>query len=457
MPTTRTIEPTPFQARVLAFRRHASILNAGGRGGGKSFSLLLDALDHCRDRDARPLVLRESVGGLSELVDELHELAVAAFGSRVRVNRQEGTLRLPNGVTVALCAVSDESTYQKLQGRSFSALYADEVGNYSPPGYTFFRRTMSNLRAPKGKRTHVHATANPHGRSHARVVREFGILKREPWAPFVDPFGETWVVAHSTLDDNPHVDGEAYRRKLLASAGNDTSLARAWIAGDWSVLGGAMFGDVFDPRQHVLAKVPPLDRFRFRLLVGCDWGTASPSVALLVGALRDPVGYFRPGDLFVFDEIDTAVPDDLATGTGASIQAWAEDVRALLRRNGLQRPPELVTDDARGLAGDTVVQELRRCGLPARRPNNKNRVAGWARIRTLLQCASNRRDGPGLWISERCPHLLETLPEAPRSPLRAEDIDPRWKPDHWLDALSYALGELHGIPAMKFGRTTGHY
>ena len=57
----------------------ATIVNAGGRGSGKSFALLLDLLDHCRDGSARPLVLRESWAGLQELGDEFHALAAAAF------------------------------------------------------------------------------------------------------------------------------------------------------------------------------------------------------------------------------------------------------------------------------------------------------------------------------------------------------------------------------------------
>ena len=66
---TGDIAPTRFQQAVLKFRGHVNILNAGGRGSGKSFSLILDLIDHCRQHgaDARPLVLRESWAGLQEL------------------------------------------------------------------------------------------------------------------------------------------------------------------------------------------------------------------------------------------------------------------------------------------------------------------------------------------------------------------------------------------------------
>ena len=47
---------------------------------------------------------------------------------------------------------------------------------------------------------------------------------------------------------------------------------------------------------------------------------------------------------------------------------------------------------------------------------------------------------------------LDTLPEAPRGRLRAEDIDPGWVLDHWVDALGYGVSELQAPPARKIGR-----
>ena len=53
--------PSPFQRRVLQFRRHANIANLGGRGSGKSVSLLFDVLDHVREHGAVASVLVHSL------------------------------------------------------------------------------------------------------------------------------------------------------------------------------------------------------------------------------------------------------------------------------------------------------------------------------------------------------------------------------------------------------------
>ena len=85
---------------------------------------------------------------------------------------------------------------------------------------------------------------------------------------------------------------------------------------------------------------------------------------------------------------------------------------------------------------------FRENGLTAYKPRFKDRVGQWTLIRQLLSNAVTG-DGPGLYFTNRCPHLLETLPEAPRGTLRAEDIDPAWNRDHWIDALAYGLRDLH--------------
>jgi len=286
-------------------------------------------------------------------------------------------------------------------------------------------------------------------------LREF-IRKSPPWQPFIDEHGEAWIWTSSTLEDNPHIDRDAYRRKLAASTGGDAELARAWIDGDWDTLGGSMFAPPFDPRVHVRDELPGIIEGRYRFVVGADWGTASPCAALLVGKLREPCGFFRVGDLLVFDEADTALADDdLSQGTGVGPAAWSEELRALTRRCGLDYVPHTVQDDARGLGSETVIEELRRCGIPAVRPYRKDRAGTWALLRGLLSSAVRPDGRPAIWISSRCVRLVRTLPEAPRNPNRAEDVDPRWVEDHHLDALGYAIAELHGRSGIRSGRVIG--
>ncbi|MBL8548733.1 MAG: phage terminase large subunit [Hyphomonadaceae bacterium] len=440
MRTDEGLAPTPMQAKTLAFRQHCNILNAGGRGSGKSFGFLLDIVDHCRDfgADARPLVVRESWAGLQEIGEKLLAICIIAFGPRCSRNKADGTIALPNGAIITLSNIADEESFGKVVGRSFSALFADEAGNYPPQTFRFMQRIRSNLRVAPGRRAHIHMTCNPHGRSHTVIFKNY-VSKAPAFTPFQDDQGVFWIIAHSTYRDNPHIDRVAYEKQLRASCGGDEALLRAWLDGDWNVLGGQMF-DCFDTKTH-LREAPRAAEYQF--LVGADYGSASPSAAILLGRLKSDYGSYRTGDIFAIKETDTALPNDLSSGDGSSIASWASQISEMLRKTGVRRA-QVVTDDARGLSGDTVVKEMQACGLPARKPYAKNRVAGWILLRSLLSSASVFDGRPALWISPReCPHLVETLCEAPRGTLRAEDLDPKWDRDHWLDALVYGVTALH--------------
>jgi hypothetical protein len=196
---TASAVPTRFQQAVLRFRGNCNILNAGGRGSGKSFGMMLDLLDHMRQHgpDARPLVLREQWASLQEIQLELLGLCTAAFGNAAR-NKSEGTISLPTGGVITFSNVSDENSYARHQGRSYTGLFADEVGNYPPQAFRFLRLVRSNLRVPDGRRVDMHWTANPHGRSHTVLFKEF-ISKAPPWHPFQDPSGDWWIWTTSTL------------------------------------------------------------------------------------------------------------------------------------------------------------------------------------------------------------------------------------------------------------------
>jgi len=63
-------------------------------------------------------------------------------------------------------------------------------------------------------------------------------------------------------------------------------------------------------------------------------------------------------------------------------------------------------------------------------------------------------DTPGIWISECCRLVMETLPLLPRDDMRPEDVDTSAN-DHAADALRYLVNSP--VRIVKSGRTTGDY
>lgn len=450
------MQPTSFQARVLAFRNHAmGIANLGGRGSGKSVALQLDVIDHCRQYgdDAACLVTREQWAALQELQTDLFELAQIAFPGSTR-NKGEGVIHCANGASIYFTNVCDADSYSKVQGRSFTFLGADEIGNYTPMSYQLVQKIRSNLRARPGQRARIHYTGNPLGRSHHRLYKDF-VMAAPAGKPF-DIGGDLWVWFTSTLTDNPHVDQSAYRRQLEAATSTDPALRLAWITGAWSPMGGNMFAS-FNPAVHVLDVPPGAFVGPHKTIMGADFGMAAPSVCLVGTLIYEDRSRLRRGSILVRDEHATVADwTDLTTGNATPPVDLARIFVALGQPYGTRT---IVTDDSRGISSpdETVVKIFNENGLWASKPYRKDRVGGWATINQMLHNAA-KGEGPGLYISPRCRYLLETLPEAPRDALRREDIDLKYQSDHALDALGYLIRELRPTSSPQDQtRTIGWY
>lgn len=447
-------EPTALQARILKYRNHCNIFSSGARGTAKSTALCFDILAHVLDYGplASVLVLRESWSGLQEIQQKLFMMARIAFGPSVSQNKAEGSLTFPNGARCDFSNVSDADSYAKHLGKSRSMLAADDFGNFPPGAVQYVNMLRSNLRVPGGKRTHIHMTANPHGRNHTHCLKNF-VNQAPAWTPYREEGdGEWWIHAHSILGQNPHLDTEQYRRQLIAATKGNPALRAAWIDGDWNVQGAGLMFEMFDPTQH-LGECP---RTRVRYAVGIDFGTASPSVGILFAELQEYAAGHIPGDVFAVDMWDTCLtPEDYATGDGSPPVVLAEYTKELLDRNRAKRNTPVTVDDARGLMNDTVVGIFNESGLRAEKAKGKSRAGGWALMRQYLQGALDRDAGKGLWISPKCQHLIDTMQVAQRDDLRPDDISRHFKEDHALDAGVIGLKSLVQRPKTGSGRTIG--
>jgi hypothetical protein len=144
--------------------------------------------------------------------------------------------------------------------------------------------------------------------------------------------------------------------------------------------------------------------------------------------------------------------NDLSLGDGTPPVDLARLFLALGQPYGTRT---IVTDDHRGLSvSETVVSIFNENGLWASKPVNKNRVGGWARINQMLH-NSVKGEGPGIYFDTKCRYLLDTIGEAPRDPLRREDIDHKYACDHGLDALNYLVSELSKLGRSNFSDDAG--
>lgn len=419
--------------------------------------MLLAILDHLRELgpDAKPLCVRESWGGLQELMAELYILCVAAFGSAER-NKAEGIITVPTGGVIQFSNMAEDKSVARLMGRSFSGIFADEVGNYSPASWEFLKAVQGNLRVKTGQVVERHMTANPAGASHYRIYRDW-IKRSPPFVPFRHADGSYWVWTTGTYLQNPHRDPDQYIVSLESATHGNAAKRAAWIEGRWDDMGGTMW-DQFDPQVHIVPEVPGM-RMHYR--IGCDWGIHALACGVLLGQVQHdqvlPNGrVMRYGSVIALDETHTAIDDEYHLGDGTPVNAFAEQVRAMARQNGIVNPITIV-DDMTGIhgQGDSVLEAFRRTLPGAQKPYSKSRTSQWALIHMLLH-NSVTGAGPGLYFQAKCKGLLTVLPAAPRGKKNPEDIEGSWKPAHLIDAFAYGLVHLWGAK-VRSGTTVGMY
>jgi hypothetical protein len=444
----QALELNDFQHRACMVPEEYDMFLGGGRGGGKSYALAILALRHAEQYQerARILYLRRTYKGLADFELITRELFGTVYGTAARYNAAEHVWRLPNGAYVELGQLETPADYGKNQGRSFTILMADEVGQYPTPDLLDLMR--SNLRGAKDIPIRVVMAANPGGPGHHWLAKRY-VFQAGPWKPFIESKSKrTWVYAPSTFAGNRFIDRDQYRDQLESACPGDPELLRAWLTGDWAVNRGAYFAAVLDEARNAVGpwQTMPED---WSTHLAHDFGSAAPSVTYIIarspGATHE--GRFYPRDsLVLVDELAAHRRDDLTKGLGWTASTTAEAIREMCAARAVH--PRGVADDAcfakTGHGSGSIADEFARCGVYFTPAKKADRITGWQMMRRLLADAG-KPDVPGLYISRSCEYFWATVPYLARDDRRVEDVDSSG-PDHAADATRYGL--LRQTPAM---------
>lgn len=423
----------------------------GGRGGGKSFCIALLALRHIEQygAKARILYIRQTYKGLADFELLTRELFATVYGTAARFNGGEHLWRFPNGATLELGQLETHSDYAKYQGRSFTLLVGDEVGQYASPDLLDLLR--SNLRGPKNMPVRVVFAGNPGGVGHHWLAQRY-VFKAAPWTAFLEPNSKRmWVYAPSVLTENNFIDQAQYRSQLESSAPHDPELLRAWLNGDWAVARGAFFSSVVDEQRnaidpHLWTAIPEHYGWRWDHWLAHDFGSSAPSVTYVMAqspGATGPDGRFYPKDsIVIVDELATNQRGRLNAGLGWTVPILAEEIRNMCMRWRIA--PQGVADDAcfanTGHSTGSIAQEFMRCGVSFHPARKADRMSGWATMRRLLADAG-KPDVPGLYITRAAQYFWATVPYLARDERRTEDVDTKG-PDHGADAVRYGVLRL---------------
>jgi hypothetical protein len=480
----------------------------GTRGGGKTDCLLMDFVQHVGkdDRTAaekaagmpqrrgfgaawRGIIVRRTYGELRDLIERSQVWLYQMFDGAAKYNKTEKAWTFPDGEKLTFVYADSPEDYRHYHGWNLTFVGFEELTLY--PTDNVYKKFMSLVRSTyPGIPLKYRSTTNPSGPGHGWVKLRFGLphstgIVVSEQVEVEYELGKKEMVTiqrtsvRSDVRQNTKLgDPKAYIAGLTANAENPAQLA-AWVYGDWNVVAGGMFSDVWDIRCHVL---PPLVvPSTWRIDRSYDWGLAKPfSCAWWAESdgsdLRLPSGKVMStvrGDLFRLREWYgwTGKPNE---GLGLMINEQAEGIRKRevdwgwveLARPG---PADGQIFNTQGNTGrsfaDDFMQPVRiygrtYAGVPwlAADKSAGSVVQGNVQLRDRMKAVKQSyengkpRERKGIYICSPCTQWLRTVPSLARD---EDDLDriADGQEDHTYDETRY---RVHNPPReAHVGRTRG--
>lgn len=398
------LKPTARQARFLTEERF-EVLYGGAAGGGKSVAALMSAAQYLTQPGYAALILRRTYPQLSQpggLIPVSHEWWA---NTAARWNGTEKQWTFPSGATVTFGHMQYEHDKYNYQSGEYALVSFEELTQFTQSQYEYlFSRVRRRHDVPFPVR--VRSTSNPGGTGHRWVKSRF-----------IDAITPERGFIPAQLDDNPHLDREAYEASLAVL---DPVTRKQLREGDWHTSAGQY---VFENVTTEAIADDLIATFE-RPLRGVDYGY-----------FPDPWVYeccaYLPGvrELYIFDE---------ATATRASNDHTANLLRGKLTwpdREGDEPKVhrELIWCDS---AEPKSIADYRDIGLDAR-PVRKFRGSVEASVK-WLQSLNRIVIDPA-----RCPVAASefTAYEYEQSRDGTFDARPPDRDNHAIDAVRYAVSQ----------------
>lgn len=431
-------------------------------------------------------------------------------GARFLSSKSDYRWVWPTGEELLFRAIKKDTDYWGYHGQEFPFIGWNELTKY--PNDNLFEMLMSCNRSSFLTEEHpqyhendptpyflpdipleVFATTNPHGVGHNWVKKRF-IATGKPGQivrKVINVFNPRTQQREDVIKTQTHIFGSYRENRYLSpqyvaelESITDPNKRRAWLFGDWDIVAGGMFDDVWDKDYHVIA---PFDiPHNWRIDRSFDWGESRPfsvgwwaesdgsDIRLANGQWISTV----KGDLFRIAEwygwtgkanqglrllatevAEGIVEREIALGIHNRVQAGPADNSIWDVENG--------KSIAADMAKPVKLDRKRYKGVQWLRSDKSkgSRKAGWKQIRQALKDALPQtmkneqgnvvivpREKPGLFIFNTCNMFVELFPIAPRDETDPDDIDTDSE-DHIADEVRYKI--LSTNIGARGGRTQG--
>lgn len=318
--------PYPKQAAFfMASHLHRNVLFGGAAGPGKSFALILAALQYVDVPGYSAIIFRRTqpqLRGKGGLVPKSKEILKKSGAYQLGARFNEVHLRwsFPSGAELKFASLQHDWTAEEHDGLEYHFVGFDELTHFSEYQYTFLGGRMRRMKGYPVPIRQV-ATSNPGGPGHVWVKSRFGCGTGD--VPLKDH-----IYLPATLDDNLGIDRDAYRLQLQQL---DPITRARKLHGDWDIVaGGDLWGETDFPRYNTDPRALLVEHLRQGGRVFTTWDlknkiSTSTKVRKGESFVSGCVWLGTPGRLYLLDEVHGAYGlDDTLKAFWRLKKAWPE-------------------------------------------------------------------------------------------------------------------------------------
>jgi len=442
------------------------ILYGGAAGGGKSHLMRVLSILLCASipniniylfrRKYKDLTLNHLEGqtGYRALLDP--------FGKQVSINESKLEIKWSNGAKIHLCHCQHEKDMYNYQGAEIHVLMIDELTHFTEKIYTFLRGRVrlgsltitEEIREQFGEFPKILNGSNPGNIGHTWVKQTFVDYGLPMEINRVDKKdgGMLRQYIPAKLEDNPTLlENDPDYEDRLEGLGNE-ALVKAMREGDWDIVAGGMFDDVWDRKVHVLPSVKI--KKGMTIYRSFDWGSSHPfsvgwtlecngeDIELQDGRIICPPrgSQIRVKEYYGWNG---RANEGIRMSPAAIAHKMIELEKVHFGDVVVQAGPAdtAIWSDTMGKnttiigAMEAAVKMYGRLFIKAIKDPG-SRVAGWQRMRDMLLSAINNDSTPHLYVTSDCPNFIRTIPVLPRDEKNPDDIDTNAE-DHIADEARY--------------------
>lgn len=423
-------------------RKEFEALYGGAAGGGKSDTLVNEALRQVHIPHYKGLILRKTYPQLTELIEKSQNYYRKAF-PKAKYTETNHTWRFPSGAKIRFGSMQHTKDRMNYQGQAYDYIAFDELTQFTLEEYIYM---LSRCR-PNGPGTicYIRATANPGGIGHGWVKDRF-ITAGAPYETifedieYADNEGKlhtgrrTRVFIPSTVFDNPALlkNNPGY---VEALASLPTAERNALLYGNWDTFSGQVFTEWTNDPKHYDDRIQTHVIKPFKIpqdwAVWCsmDWGYSRP---FSIGwyAVDQDRRMYRIREYYGC----TGTPNEgvkLEPSEVARKVKEIEETDPNLKNRKIHRVGDPAIWGSQGTESIGALFERERVYFEK---GENDRLQGKMQIHHRLKFDENGI--PLFYCFSTCKHFIRTVPALVYSESDVEDVDTDQE-DHIYDELRY--------------------